>query len=69
MNIYIALAIVSALYAGVMALLCRSKYEAGPSSPLDRIDTSTIKGRKAYIAMCQKLAAEARKSAEGEIER
>lgn len=64
MNIFIALAIVSAIYAGALAVLCRSKHEAGPSSPLDRIDTSTKKGRMAYIAMCQKLAAEARESGE-----
>ena len=68
MNIYIALVIVSAIYAGALALLCRSKYEAGPSSPLDRIDTKTIKGRKAYIAKCQELAKKARESAGEEIE-
>lgn len=69
MNIYIAFAVVSALYAGVMAIVVRNapkKHEE--TNPLRRIDTSTKAGRKRFIETAARMAREAREELKDGIE-
>lgn len=54
MNIFIAFAIASAVYAGAAALLCRSRYKIQKSDPFWGIDTSTEKGRQQWMAVVQR---------------
>lgn len=69
MNIYIAFAVVSALYAGVMAVFVRhapKKHEE--TNPLRRIDTSTKAGRKLFIETAARMARESREELKDGIE-
>jgi len=69
MTIYVAFAIVGALYAGVMAALIRHAPKTlSESSPLRGIDTSTKAGRRRFIETAARLAKEARKDVEGGID-
>ena len=69
MNIYIALVVVSAVYAGAMAIFVRHAPRShAKRSPLWGIDTSTKAGRKKYIETCGRLAREAREHLKDGIE-
>ena len=59
MNIFIAFAIASAVYAGAAALLCRSRYKIQKSDPFWGIDTSTKKGRQQFMAVVKRRHEEA----------
>lgn len=69
MTIYVAFAIVGALYAGVMAVVIRhAPKRVSEPSPLRGIDTSTKAGRKRFIETAARLAKEARKDVGGGID-
>lgn len=70
MNIYIALAVVSALYAGAIAVVAwvAPKGRQSTGSRLRSIDTSTQAGRRRFIRTAAQLAKEARESLKDGIE-
>jgi hypothetical protein len=69
MNIYIAFAVVSALYAAAMAVFVRhAPKKHVETNPLRKIDTSTKAGRKLFIETAARMAREAREDVKGGIE-
>lgn len=69
MTIYIAFAVVSALYAAAMAVFVRNapkKHEE--PNPLRKIDTSTKAGRKLFIETAARMARESREELRDGIE-